>query len=368
MALASHPPQDPTISLENRDDDNIEQARGNDFEVNRKYLTFSWWLLHRGWKAILEVVEPAVRDVFGPHKPNEDVSLEKMSSLILDVRKRIEGATPEARKSVVDLPQILTCTDCTRRSHKWLTAVLPPTDQEPSVLRDAGMSTPEPSSQSAETQNLDGMPSPPSSPVPPSETPPALRRLLDETADFVESPMFSHVLTLLLDATFSQLADTRLRSEAYKLPPLGAESSSSAKVTEVTESDPATASTKLATILAVMTREAHKIGNGVPNEYVQATEGVSELEGFAAVVYSSNFEMEAGSGPGSIPDSLKTGQEDEITSTEKKCEDLSPSAEVETAAGTGRSLGIMDRASGVVDATWSGFESVWGKVVGGGQS
>ena len=50
---------------------------------------------------------------------------------------------------------------------------------------------------------------------------------------------------------------------------------------------------KLATILAVITRQAHSIGNGVPNEYVQATEGVRELEAFAAVVYSSNFEFEA---------------------------------------------------------------------------
>ena len=34
--------------MENRDDDNYDNMYGNDFETNRKYLTFSWWLLHRG--------------------------------------------------------------------------------------------------------------------------------------------------------------------------------------------------------------------------------------------------------------------------------------------------------------------------------
>jgi len=98
VALASHPLQDSTISLENHDDDNDEQTYGNDFETNRKFLTFSWWLIHRGWRDIMENVEPAVKEVFGPLNPREDVSLERLSSLILDVRRRVEGVTPEERK------------------------------------------------------------------------------------------------------------------------------------------------------------------------------------------------------------------------------------------------------------------------------
>lgn len=43
-------------------------------------------------------VESAVRDVFGPLKPTEEVSLERMSSLILDVRRKVEGVTPEERR------------------------------------------------------------------------------------------------------------------------------------------------------------------------------------------------------------------------------------------------------------------------------
>ena len=43
-------------------------------------------------------VKGAVEKVFGSVNPREDIPLEKISSLILDVRKAVEGATPEERK------------------------------------------------------------------------------------------------------------------------------------------------------------------------------------------------------------------------------------------------------------------------------
>lgn len=84
--------------MENHDDDNIEQAYGNDFETNRKYLSFSWWLLHRGCKDIMEKVLSAVMDVFGPLNPREEITLERLSELTLEVRKKVEGATEEERR------------------------------------------------------------------------------------------------------------------------------------------------------------------------------------------------------------------------------------------------------------------------------
>ena len=46
----------------------------------------------------MTLVENAVKDVFGSVNPREDIPLERISSLILDVRKALEGATPEERK------------------------------------------------------------------------------------------------------------------------------------------------------------------------------------------------------------------------------------------------------------------------------
>ena len=48
----------------------------------------------------MEKVEAAVKDVFGPLNPREDVSLEHLSSLIVEVRKKVEGTTEEERRSV----------------------------------------------------------------------------------------------------------------------------------------------------------------------------------------------------------------------------------------------------------------------------
>ena len=179
------------------------------------------------------------------------------------------------------------------------------------------------------------------------ELQPPLRLLLNETADLIDSPMFSQVITLLLDTAFSHLTDNKLRSEAFKLPPLNA--APTERIQDVTENDPRTASAKLATILAVMTREAHKIGNGVPNEYVQALENVGDLEAFAAVIFGSNFELDPIGNNGfsnfdqSIPDSP---QADQNTNSSANATEF------------------LGRAGGVANAAWGGFERIWSKATG----
>ncbi len=262
-----------------------------------------------------------------------------------------------------DLPLLIAVS----RDRKWLSILLPPQDQEQTGLQEAGISSLPPDQSTPGLQDHPSLPSPPASPSTPATTSPALRRLLDETSDLIDSPMFTHVLTLLLDATFSQLADTRLRLEAYKLPSRTPEPAPAARITEVTEADPANAVTKLANILAIVTREAHKIGNGVPNEYVQAAEGVSELEGFAAVIYGSNFDFEAGLEASINPDNATSGSRDEAAIRAQPSGNL-PVDEAEETAQGGQGQGIVDKATDVVDTAWGGFERVWGSVVGSGVS
>jgi peroxin-3 len=99
VSLASPPKQGgPRIQLENRDEDNYENAYGNDFDTNRKYLSFSWWLLHRGCKDIVNNVVQAVQEVFSAVNPRDDVTLEHLAQLIVEVRKKVEGATEEERR------------------------------------------------------------------------------------------------------------------------------------------------------------------------------------------------------------------------------------------------------------------------------
>lgn len=299
VSMASPPPASPDegngnqILLENHDDDNFDNAYGNDYETNRKYLSFSWWLLHRGCRDMMQKVLAAVQEVFGPLNPRDDISLEKLSELTVEVRKRIEGATDAERRYV--MPTLSSHADAdVSRTAKYLPFLLPPSDQEAFVLS------------SVSSQSVDSPPSTPLGPASPDlSIPPSLRRLLDETSDLVDSPSFHHVLTLLLDSGFSLLVDNKIAQLAYKivLP-----SQSSARVVEVV--DPKTTKTKVANTLAIFCRQAHVIGSGgqaasgvglggapVPgtggNEYLDAMERVGDLEAFAAVVYSSNFEFEA---------------------------------------------------------------------------
>jgi peroxin-3 len=261
--------QSSTISLENRDDDNFENFYGNDFETNRKYLTFSWWLLHRGSKQIMERVTAAVKDVFGAVNIREDITMERLAELIMQVRRNVEGSTDEERRQM-----------------KWLSYLLPPQEEEQFVIRQASM----PDSDDSPSLETAGVQDPISADVKITQ---ALRRLLDETSDLIDSPTFSFVLTRLLDAGFSNLIDHRVGLEAFKTG--GIPTADSPRVTEVTDTK-----CKIAHILPVFCRQAHAIvGVGeldMGNEYMTAMDRVPDLEAFAAVIYSSNLNYELAEG------------------------------------------------------------------------
>lgn len=278
-----------TISIENNDDDGHDNAYGSDFETNRKYLTFSWWLLHRGCRQITDRVRTQVEHVFGSVSPRQDMTLESLSALILEVRKRVEGSTVQERQR-----------------QDWLSLLLPAPENELAVLRESGMSTSPDHATSSDDPNSSMLHVHQPTPVHEQTIDSSLRRLLDETSDLIESPTFSHVLTLLLNAGFSHLVDNKLANQVFggTVPPIAR--SSSLTVSRVTEIPEAAANCKLANTLAVFCKQAHAIaaGNGelpdvltgttsVQNEYLQAMDNIPELEAFAAVIYSSNFEYEA---------------------------------------------------------------------------
>ncbi|KAJ5619381.1 hypothetical protein N7510_003365 [Penicillium lagena] len=253
------PQTDSTISLE--DHDELTQTLGDDFETNRRYLAFSWWLLHRGWKELMERVQMAVTEAFGPLNPREDITLAKLSELTLQIRKKVEGSTEEER-----------------RSQNWLSCLLPPREEEEFVLRESG---------------VEGVTDPSS-----LHTTSTLRHLLDETADLIESPTFSYVLTLLNNEGFSLLVDQKCATDAFRPSTSAPETAPQSFESVATVVPLATGErkTKLANLLAVLARQAHVIGNGThpPNEYLNALDqNVRELEAFSAVVYSSNFDLES---------------------------------------------------------------------------
>lgn len=270
-----------SISLEDHDDGTAANF-GNDFETNRRYLTFSWYLLHKGYAQIMDKVRTAVEEVFGTISPNEGITADRLRDLILSVRRKVEGSTEQERYAT-----------------RWLPYMLPPREEEESVLIESGVITP-PSTSSSSPEQPAGTSNNPPFHVNTASGP--LRQLLDETADLIDSPTFTRINTLILNSLFSHLIDTRVASQVFPSqqphsPPSSTTSSLHPRIVELDSAVtvvPAEPRVKLANILAILTRQAHAIGNGnnPPNEYVSTVESeVKELEAFAAVIYASNLDQ-----------------------------------------------------------------------------
>lgn len=320
-----------TISLENKDDDNATEAYGDDFEVNRKYLTFSWWLLNKGWVDVMQRVEAAVRQVFGQMSPRDQVTFESFSKLTKEVRRLVEGGSPPGQEQQTG-----------GTSTQWLPFLLPLPDQEEYVLRESGILD---DSATSQTQITDREPS--------TSTPTSalsLRRLLDETSDLIESPTFTHVLTQILDAGFSVLIDRKLAEGPFELPPPPTSPAAAAQIIVDVSADVVRDRVEkkilLPKCLSILTRQAHNIGNGMPNEYLQAMEAVQDLEGFAAVVYSSNWENEIRE-ENLVPQSTTNSTDSSVRQSRM----LAQGGE-----------GAGEESLVLVDPSQSSFESVWAKV------
>lgn len=221
------------------EDHSMEESQRLVFEVeelkiNRMYLTFSWWLLNKGWIALSERIENAVIQVFDSVNPRQDLGLEEFSDLVGQVQFRVDHPVDEIGSEF---------------SSMFLNNLLPPSELETYVLTQAPSNDDDDKPQDMEI----------------NET---LRRLLDETADFIESPNALDVIRKLVHNGLSVFIG--------KIEPLYVDSQT----------------TKLASILANITRQTHKMTSGSPfdpNEYIQSMINVPELDGFSAMVYS-NFD------------------------------------------------------------------------------
>ncbi|KAF7846425.1 hypothetical protein BT93_L4388 [Corymbia citriodora subsp. variegata] len=278
-------PRPDSISLENHEDSitNPSVTFGNDFETNRRFLTFSWFLLQKGYKDMVSEVRTAVEQVFGSIPPTEMISQQRLSDLILEVRRIIEGRTEQERYS-----------------KRWLRYLLPDRKDEAQLLEESGVLTPLSSSpKEAPEQSRAQLLAADLSSGP-------LRRLLDECADLIDNITFTRLHTQILDTLFSHLIDKRMISHLYPQPqttsPPPSEVGSSLTGPRIVELDssvtivPTEPQVKLANVLAQFTRQAHILANHAdpPNEYLGVIEQeVKELDSFAVVIYTSNLREEA---------------------------------------------------------------------------
>ncbi|BGO89918.1 hypothetical protein NBRC10512_003757 [Rhodotorula toruloides] len=218
-------------------------------DVERKYLTFSWWLLHEGWKVVYRRVEQAVEEVVGPMGLKTPLVYGELGALFAQIRRRIEQ-------------------DADGKLFDFSPALHPPTqDLEIQTLIAGGSYSPSSSAAIAD-------------PITPS-----LRSLLNETSDALDSPDAALVRALSLDKLFS------LALEKVEVAFRSGGGERGARFEDVTEKQ-----ARLASLLPVLTRLSAAKGeaggavlasglNG--NEWVEALEDVRELREFAAVLYGS---------------------------------------------------------------------------------
>jgi peroxin-3 len=194
-----------------------------------------------------------------------------------------------------------------------------------------------------------------------SQSASTLRHLLDETADLIESPTFGRVLQALNDECFDLLMQNCIK-EAFQSSPQASESvpqSFTSVATVVPQVKTVDLKTKLANVLAVMARQAHVIGNGTnpPNMYLTAMDqNVRNLEAFAAVIYSSNFDFQP---PGAE-------QKGEQFAAERDRPDTPSTAPVMVDKDDTQDLN--QAGSSAVGEDNSAFEKAWGKAVEEGSS
>lgn len=72
------------------EEDQIEGAVPMSEEVESRFLTMSWWILHVGWKGVAERVRRGVEEAFDGVSLKSNLGLMDLHRLISDVRRRVE--------------------------------------------------------------------------------------------------------------------------------------------------------------------------------------------------------------------------------------------------------------------------------------
>ncbi|KAF8876836.1 Peroxin-3-domain-containing protein [Infundibulicybe gibba] len=178
------------------DDDGEGIPHGDDLdeEVENKFLTMSWWILHVGWKDVAERVRRGVEEVFEGVSLKSKLAAIDLHRLVSDVRRRVEHeVTFEGNE----------------RRINFLSTLLPPTPETTQhVLTQGGFTSQsqdsgdefDPSASSSQISHSFDSGSRSTHPYPhPQAQDPRFTNLLSETRTIISSSDFACVLEICLD-------------------------------------------------------------------------------------------------------------------------------------------------------------------------
>ncbi|GMG24092.1 unnamed protein product [Ambrosiozyma monospora] len=77
--------------------DNTKDKQENEKEnfAEQAFLSFSWWLINRGWIDVRNKVEQTVEDTFGEITPRQELTIDEFAILISEVQLRMDRYTNE---------------------------------------------------------------------------------------------------------------------------------------------------------------------------------------------------------------------------------------------------------------------------------
>jgi peroxin-3 len=205
-------------------------------ELEGKFLSLSWWILHVGWKDVGERVRRGVEEVFDGVSLKSKLGAIDLHRLVNDVRRRVEyEVTFEGTERRID----------------FLSTLLPPTPETMThVLTQAGIP----------------------SHVATLHTP-VFTSLLDETRTTIISADFQRVLEVCLDRATEMLFD-------------GLHSNVFVDDGKRVDDNGSELRLRLAGLLPGLARWSHLALNGLPNELVDGLMDVREATGLSAIVFS----------------------------------------------------------------------------------
>lgn len=209
--------------------------------LNRQYLTFSWWVLHEGWKLLAQRVQTVVEAVTAEVEPPTRLSFSQMEELLARIHRGIDEHGSGIASGIVSASAASAASGAASGAVDDPTVsdiLLPPPDLETFVLSQV------PGNNFTEVDS-------------------ELRAVLDETKTILASSSSTDVLRKMVHNALAVFV---------------------AKLQPVYEQGDA----RLASALMVATVQARQMAAGSPlsNEYIEAMVQVPELDALSAAIYS----------------------------------------------------------------------------------
>jgi len=222
-----------------------DSAQGLSTEIQAKYLAFSYYLIHVGWKKLAERVREETEKEIGPLLLNGKITFEDLIEIFNKIRMNVEETTSLPIKSnrYKDLNKNLNMAQYIINNEKYDSEILSTVTNNPKVKIDD-----------------------------------KLKNLLNETRDILESEDFSAVLSSCLNDSFESLFMI-LKPTFVDTQNMDADSA-----------DATNAPTKeilLAQMLPFITKSLYSVFYGVPNPFLEIIKDNMMQQRFSAIIYSS---------------------------------------------------------------------------------